>query len=105
MKIEIKVVVYDDGEYSHTFPSVPGVGLIGWLSEKINTIPEEHRDSADIEIYSVGDFDDHWLNIRITYTRLETSEEEKERLSDANKARQKELVERELLKQLKAKYK
>ena len=104
MKIETKVIIYDDGEYSHTFPSGQGSSLLGWLNRKVNTIPEEYRDSADILFYSVGSNDDHWLHILITYTRLETDEEEKERLSHINKAQQKELSERALLDKLKAKY-
>lgn len=49
---------------------------IAWLREKLGEIPAEYQDSAEIEIDSVGSYEDsHYASITIQYDRPSTPEE------------------------------
>jgi hypothetical protein len=92
---------YDDG-----FPPSSLAEFQGWLSEYINKIPVEHRRTAQVEIDSVGSFEDtHYAKIRISYTRPMTDEERAQEQAQTKRA-QAEIVAHELalLRGLKAKY-
>jgi len=69
-----------------------------WLDDIILTIPEEHRDGAEIDIDTTCEYGDYYAIVEVDYYRPETSEEEAfrnkqiEKRKDADTARDKELL-------------
>ena len=77
MREKKRISVFNQDPYDGEWPPIDLVGCIAWFSEKLASIPEEYRDTARIEIDSVdGNEDDsHYVNIDISYVRLETDDE------------------------------
>jgi hypothetical protein len=75
------VVVFESYE-SWRDDWMPGAlqDAIAWLQEKLASIPEEHQDSAGIEIRGGGGYDGEFPIISITYDRPETDAEMADRL-------------------------
>lgn len=106
MKQNKTITVFDQEQYDGEWPSENAADFISFFNGKIEEIPAEHRHTAKIEIDSVSGYEgSSYAHIEISYTRLETDEEEqaRERQEQARKdsARQRELNE---LAKLKAKY-
>lgn len=81
------------------------VGFIATLQEQLEEIPERYRNEAEIEIEPRNNHGDPWAELRITYYRLETDEEEATRLKEEEeKGVRLRLQELELLRTLKKKY-
>lgn len=95
--MDIKVNVIDAEQYDEGFPPSGLLDFSKWLQSKIDAIPEEYRETAQIEIESVSSYEDtHYASISINYWRPETDEEiearvQKERIrreAEEEKARQ-----------------
>jgi hypothetical protein len=66
---------------------------IEWLQGILATIPEEHRDSAKIEIDSTGGYEgSHYATIEIEYSRPPTEADIAERKEAARKRAEQELA-------------
>lgn len=106
MKQIIKITVFDKEQYDGEWPPEDAAGAIAWLSEKVASIPEAFRSAAKIEFDSVGGYEgSHYARIEIAYTRLETDEEESDRMrvEEARQQRQR-AAELDTLARLQAKY-
>lgn len=105
MKKQIDVTVFDKEEYDGEWPPVDAKEFIAWFNGKIESIPEEHRATAKIEIESKSSYGDSYANIKISYPRPETDEEEERREEQERRIRGNQ-KDRELqqLAALKAKY-
>lgn len=79
--IMVKVTLLNQSVYGNITPegdyrsdSIPN--LVDWLNEQLEEIPAEYRDSARVEIESVGGWEgEHHAEITITYERPETADE------------------------------
>lgn len=73
LRITVADLVRDDEEW----PPTGAIQYLEWFAEKIESIPPEHRATAQIEISSINQWDekDSDPRILIFYTRLETDEE------------------------------
>ena len=102
MKKNKTIKVYE--ESWPTIPEKPSEFIAFWES-KIDLIPEEHKESASIEIESSPYYDSSVLEVTISYTREETDEEQKirefEEMRSKEEVRAREIA---LLNQLKQKY-
>ena len=105
MKKQIDVTVFDEEQYADGWPPEDANEFIAWLVEKINSIPEEHRATAKIEIDTTSSYGDTYANLAIKYNRPETDEEEERREGQEKGIRENQKA-RELrqLETLKAKY-
>jgi len=104
MKNKIYVTAFDEDK-NYDLPTKPDE-LIAFFQEKIALVPEEYKDTAEIEIEAESIFDNYTaLNIKITYRRPESDEEEKKRL-EREKAQKEWRENQELcqLEKLKEKY-
>lgn len=97
MKKKITVLLFEDGSFS-----------LEYLLEQVNTLPEEYRNTINIEKEEVSyPYDSNtYYTINVTYEREETDEEYEKRKLDIKK-RDSEFAARELeqLKKLQEKYK
>lgn len=105
MKRDKTVYVFDG---LNPWPPEDAAGFIGWFQEQLAKIPPVFSSTARIEI-DVSEFNDHDSSpdpgIRITYTRLETDEEESKREArEAYEAGAQRARELKTLADLKAKY-
>lgn len=99
----IKITLYDDsrgiGGRQPVMPSNAGL-LIKWLQNHLEQVPEEHRDSVEIDYWSDTD-----ITTTMEYWRYQTPEEmesaEKKQVDDAAK---KELAERAAFEELKRRF-
>lgn len=105
MKKQINVTVFDEEQYADKWPPEDAKEFIAWFVGKIDSIPEEHRATAKIEINAVSSYGDTYGNIGISYNRPETDEEEERRGEQERRIRANQ-KDRELkeLAALKAKY-
>lgn len=105
MKKQIDVIIFDEEQYADEWPPEDGKEFIAWFIGKVETIPEEHRATAKIEISSVNSYGDAYGSIEIGYNRPETDEEEERREEQERRIRANQ-KDRELKKlaALKAKY-
>ena len=104
--MDIKVEVFNEEQYDGEWPSENGAEFIAWFQEKLESIPQEFRGSAKIELDSVSGYEgSSYASIEIYYYRPETEEEAKVRESKsqyrAELLRQRELRQ---LEELKRKY-
>lgn len=106
MKIEKTVRVFFVERYDGEWPPEGAAAFISWFQSKIESIPSEHRAAAKIEIDSVGGYEGaHYPSLEITYQRLETDEEENNRLAaDDHRRKAEQARELETLAKLQAKY-
>lgn len=80
--------------------------LIEWLGEKLDEVPDEYKDSAKLEIESVGGYEgEHHAEVEIFYSRPETDVEMSARVAeDLRRAEHRTAQELQTLAALKAKY-
>jgi hypothetical protein len=104
MKKEIKVVVFKDESCAYDLPEKPQE-FLAWWAEKFAIIPEEHKDTATVKCSTPSYYDTTQFEVEISYSRLETDEEEASRLKKEDD-RRKFVENQELcqLEKLKAKY-
>ena len=104
MKRKIKIVVFESESCGYDLPEIPDE-FIQWWVDKFSIIPEEHKESAFVECSTVVDYDCAQFEVEIGYFRLETNEEESNRLNAdsiaKNRVKKRELNE---LKRLQDKY-
>lgn len=107
MSEKVHVTVYRGEEYSADFPQYDWIApkVLAWLTEKIEEIPTEFRDSSWCRISSETSYDSSQATIEIGYERPETAEETAKRLAEkAATKRAKEMNERALYEQLRKKF-
>lgn len=81
------------------------VDFAKWINEKIELIPEEHQQSARIDIYGIDKYDCPAACVDISYSRLESKEEVRAReVKEQTRLERIENQELELLARLKEKY-
>jgi hypothetical protein len=104
MKKTVEVVVFEDDSCEYSLPEKTDE-FMKWWRDKIEEIPEEYRDTGLIRCFTSMCYDSTELQVKISYTRLETDAEEAARLKkeDAQRAfiENQELCQ---LEKLKAKY-
>jgi len=87
----IRVTLYDDsrgiGGRQPRMPSEAGL-LIKWLQNHLERVPEEYRDSVEIDYWSITD-----ITITMEYYRYQTPEE----LEDAEKKKASDIAIQEQL--------
>ena len=105
MKKQINITVFDKEQYDGEWPPEAAEEFIAWFVGKVETIPEEHRATATIELTSASSYDCSFANVEISYSRPETDEEEERREEQERRIRMNQ-KDRELqqLATLKAKY-
>lgn len=105
MDKKIKVYSYSAEQYDSSFPPSNLKLFIEHFSKILGSIPEAYRDQAEIEVGSHSQYDCHYAEIEVSYTRPETAEEQAARADNERvRIEQHERREREVLSQLKAKY-
>jgi len=107
MTKQIKITIFYQEQYGGPdWPPEDAIKYIEWFSEKLASIPEEHRKNAKIELDSSGGYEDSsYVKIKIYYSREETdleiqAREEKERFA-REETKKRDLA---MLSALKAKY-
>jgi hypothetical protein len=89
--MDIKISVIDAEQYDANFPPSGLLKFSKWLQSKIDAIPEEYREKAEIEIGSISGYEgSHYARISISYWRPETSAEIAERARKENARREDE---------------
>ena len=104
--MKINVEVFKGELYDGDWPPEDAAGYLKWFKDKLDSIPEEHRGSANIELDSQSGYEGcHYASIEITYERPETEHEINAR-ELSNNARIESIKARELkqLEDLKLKY-
>jgi hypothetical protein len=103
-----RVIVFSDSRYGFKgdWPSDQAYECIAWFAAKVAEIPEEYRESGEIELNSVNGYEgEHYPAIKISYTRPETDEElAKRRQVEQQEAELRTKREKQVLVELKAKY-
>ena len=105
MKKTVTETVYDTTLIKSPSPPQNLSEHIRWLTEKLESIPEQFRDAAKVEIEATSSYDCPSLEYSISYERPETLAEKQNRIakktviSEATRLR-----EIETLNRLKAKY-
>jgi len=104
MKREVRIIVFEDDDIEDDIPTAPAEFMAFWR-EKIDLIPQEFMDTANIDLVGDSRWESGYLEARISFTRLETDEEEAARLKK-EEDRRKFIENQELcqLENLKAKY-
>jgi hypothetical protein len=79
--------------------------ITGWFAEMLESVPQEHRDTAICEFDTESDYDCHYPTIKIFYDREETPEEAREREDAADARARADIAHaRATIARLKAKY-
>lgn len=101
-----RITVVAAEQYDPGFPPGRLLEFAAWLQAIINEIPEECRESAEIEIDSTSSYyDSHYAQVQVTYRRPETDKEWDDRKADVmRRVHEAEALERQALERLKAKY-
>jgi len=74
------VLVYESDEYCSDFPPTNLQEFVLFFNEMLRNIPEQYKDSAEIEVSSEGYYGESpYAAIKVSYERPETEEEKKER--------------------------
>jgi hypothetical protein len=77
---EKRVTVVSAEQYDPDFPPGSLLAFQAWLQAIIDEVPEELRNTAEVEIESTSSYyDSHYANIKVTYRRPETDDERAER--------------------------
>lgn len=94
--------VIDDEKYEDDSLS----SVIGWLAGLLESIPPEYRDSARVEVDSVGGYEgEHHSEFRVYYRRPETDVEMAKRLhAELREQSAREARERAIFENLRQKY-
>ena len=99
------ITVFSSEQYDSDWLPSNLKALITWLGERLEEIPEEHRDEASCALDTRQDYDSAYATCSISYTREYTQQElaqrELERRAAVGRQRQDDLL---LLAQLRAKY-
>ncbi len=106
-KKHIRIIRTTIDEYNENWPPKPANEYISWFQARLNEIPTEYRNTAEIEINSQrpNTFETDRAYIQITYYRPETDEEENIRLTNENhRKEQQRLTELRTLTELHTKY-
>ena len=106
MKRSRTVIVFEEEQYDGEWIPNNAAEVLEWLSDKVNSIPEEFRDSALFEVDARSNYEDSaYASIRISYVRPETDEEEAKREDEERRhAERRRDGELRKLAELKAKY-
>ncbi len=96
-------------EISNTYPVMSSPycakDFIQWVTDKVQEVPEQHRESASILFHAHGDDDYMYHTLEIRHKRLETDAEEVQRKREESvEEAYQECMEREELARLQAKY-
>ncbi len=76
----MRVTIFNQEIYDGEWPPQNAIACLKWFTDKINSIPEEYIDNAEIEFDSVSGYEgEHYAHISISYTRPETDEEKLKR--------------------------
>lgn len=103
--MQVKILVFNAEEDDTSFPPRNLPTFVKWVSEALESIPHEHRNSAEIDFFARTDYESAHVEITVDYSRPETDEEFEARYqSVARRAAQKEMAERKLLGELLQKY-
>lgn len=97
MKKDIKIVVFEDDSCAYDLPSKPEE-FLEWWSDKFALVPEEYRETTNIDCSTSTSYDCAQFEVEISYTRFETDVEEAARLK--KEADRKKFVENQELCQL-----
>jgi len=81
-----KITTFSSESIVYAMPSKPTEFLAFW-EEKFNEVPEEYRDSTEIEFEADMDYDSVISSVEIYYYRPETEEEKEEREARETQAR------------------
>jgi len=107
MKKQITVKIFDQEQYGGSdWPPGDAIKFVEWFTEKVSSIPEDHRKKAKIELDSSNGYEGiSYVRIKIHYNREETdlemmAREEKERYA-REETKRRDLA---MLSALKAKY-
>jgi len=97
--MDIMVEVFKKEQYDGDWPERNAIEFLAWFEEKINSIPEEFRREAKIELEALSSYEESaYVSLEIYYYRPETGDEELVRKSkEQNRI---ELVKQRELKQL-----
>lgn len=100
---EKRVEIFSAEQYDGNFPPDNLQEFASWLDSIVEEIPEEHRETAEIEISSY--YDSRCGRVTISYRRPETDAEWESRKRDVlERVRQQEDAERQAYEALKAKF-
>jgi len=102
-----EIIVFEAEEFDEKeWPETNAIKFIEWFSEKVNIIPSEYRNTAEIEMDSACSYESSsYVTLKIWYVRPETPAEERHRIM--TRENDNEIIERrerERLRFLKAKY-
>jgi hypothetical protein len=102
----ISVTVFSQEQYDGQWPPRGAADFIAWFQAHLASIPEQYRHSAQVEVDSVGGYEDsHYARIEITFKRPETDDEMRHRKNTEQESeRVREDAERRQLAALKKKY-
>ena len=78
----VTITLFDQEQYDGNW--IPGglIKTIAWLQQFLGQVPIEYRDTATIEINSVGSYEDsHYATIEISYQRPPTEGEKQRRMT------------------------
>lgn len=80
-------------------------GVIGWLSQKLESIPAECKDSAEFRFDAVTEYGEAYPHMEITYRQAETDAEVVARVKiEAERSRMLDAAERQRFERLKEKF-
>ena len=104
MKRTKTVILLEEDSLLSEIPTTPD-GFLTYWRRQFDRIPREHRNNASIETTAVDEWGVLSVVYTLEYTRLETDEEEQERIA-TSEALEREAAarEQELLKILREKY-
>lgn len=101
-----QVVLVDAEQYDGGFPPESAEAFVDWLSDLIESVPEEFRGSTTIELNSSSGYEgSHYAHIKVAYRRPETDEELGRRVQEYERAvAEKEAHDRQEFERLKSKF-
>ena len=74
--MEVNVEVFKGELYDGDWPPQDAAGYLKWFKDKLDSIPEEYRASAKIELDSESGYEGcHYASINIHYDRPESDDE------------------------------
>lgn len=79
MKKLIRINVYSASSYQDSVPRDP-VGFLRWWQDVFDLVPEEFRSTTQVDCDCDISYDVAYATATVSYTRLETDEEEAARL-------------------------
>jgi hypothetical protein len=106
METKTVTVFESDHLYNDAVPAGKLTDAISFLTAKLNEIPEQYRDSAELHIGSLSDgYGASWAEVKITYERPLTAGESEQMIRGRRMAvERREAMERATYETLKAKF-